>query len=293
MWRDEGEKCLFQRPKDAASGQPLGHIHAVPCRYLFWTEWGQYPRIERSRLDGTERMVLVNVSISWPNGISVDYEVQCAQRSLKPCLCWWDTALPGPRELLSSSGRVVPKELCGGRCGGFLCATPMHCSVADSAAFSSRQDGKLYWCDARTDKIERIDLETGENREVVLSSNNMDMFSVSVFEEYIYWSDRYGAQGMRWCWGCFGRWVLWVPPQGAAAFGPMRVTQWLHPFFRTHANGSIKRGNKDNATESVSLRTGIGVQLKDIKVFNRARQKGACGSRGSASSGNGGAGNSG
>lgn len=44
-------------------------------RYLFWTEWGQYPRIERSRLDGTERMVLVNVSISWPNGISVDYEV--------------------------------------------------------------------------------------------------------------------------------------------------------------------------------------------------------------------------
>lgn len=48
-------------------------------------------------------------------------------------------------------------------------------------------------------------------------------------------------------------------------------------FLRTHANGSIKRGNKDNATESVSLRTGIGVQLKDIKVFNRARQKGAGG----------------
>lgn len=46
------------------------------CRYLFWTEWGQYPRIERSRLDGSERAVLVNVSISWPNGISIDYEVQ-------------------------------------------------------------------------------------------------------------------------------------------------------------------------------------------------------------------------
>lgn len=45
-------------------------------RYLFWTEWGQYPRIERSRLDGTQRLVLVNVSISWPNGISIDYEVR-------------------------------------------------------------------------------------------------------------------------------------------------------------------------------------------------------------------------
>src|SRR4029434_7456881 len=43
--------------------------------YLFWTEWGQYPRIERSRLDGSERAVLVNVSISWPNGISIDYPV--------------------------------------------------------------------------------------------------------------------------------------------------------------------------------------------------------------------------
>uniref|UniRef100_A0A8C5MM23 EGF-like domain-containing protein n=1 Tax=Leptobrachium leishanense TaxID=445787 RepID=A0A8C5MM23_9ANUR len=84
--------------------------------YLFWTEWGQHPRIERSRLDGSDRAILVESSISWPNG-----------------------------------------------------------------------DGKLYWCDARTDKIERIDLETGTNREVVLSSNNMDMFSVSVFEDHIYW----------------------------------------------------------------------------------------------------------
>lgn len=43
---------------------------------------------------------------------------------------------------------------------------------------------------------------------------------------------------------------------------------------RTHANGSIKRGSKDNATDAVQLRTGIGVQLKDIKVFNKARQQG-------------------
>lgn len=52
------------------------------------------------------------------------------------------------------------------------------------------QEGLLYWCDARTDKIERINLETGKNRELVLGNNNMDMFAVSVFEEYIYWSDR-------------------------------------------------------------------------------------------------------
>lgn len=56
----------------ALETDPCFHLHP---RYLFWTEWGQYPRIERSRLDGSERVVLVNVSISWPNGISVDYQV--------------------------------------------------------------------------------------------------------------------------------------------------------------------------------------------------------------------------
>lgn len=43
---------------------------------------------------------------------------------------------------------------------------------------------------------------------------------------------------------------------------------------RTHDNGSIKRANKDNASEVVPLRTDIGVQLKDIKVFSKTRQQG-------------------
>lgn len=52
------------------------------------------------------------------------------------------------------------------------------------------QENRLYWCDARTDKIERINLETGESREIVLSAANVDLFSVAVFGAYIYWSDR-------------------------------------------------------------------------------------------------------
>lgn len=61
------------------------------CSYLFWTEWGQYPRIERSRLDGTQRLVLVNVSISWPNGISIDYEVRATENTeCAANLCLWN-----------------------------------------------------------------------------------------------------------------------------------------------------------------------------------------------------------
>lgn len=177
--------------------------------------------------------------------------------------CCWRGHGRSPR----GSRRVVQGGLNPGtscqRCRGC-------CPQANWDVLPSPQDGKLYWCDARTDKIERIDLETGENREVVLSSNNMDMFSVSVFEEYIYWSDRCGAKGAGGCVeGGGSRWVLWRGGEGPCAGHSVTPSS-----FRTHANGSIKRGNKDNATESVSLRTGIGVQLKDIKVFNRARQKG-------------------
>lgn len=80
--------------------------------------------------------------------------------------------------------------------------------------------------------------------------------------------------------GAMGRVVELGPTMGCYWNGPRVSSSVTLSLLRTHANGSIKRGNKDNATESVSLRTGIGVQLKDIKVFNRARQKGASGTPG-------------
>ena len=41
---------------------------------LFWTDWGVRPRIERSYLDGSGRRAIVDSSLGWPNGLSVDYE---------------------------------------------------------------------------------------------------------------------------------------------------------------------------------------------------------------------------
>uniref|UniRef100_A0A2C9KAN0 EGF-like domain-containing protein n=1 Tax=Biomphalaria glabrata TaxID=6526 RepID=A0A2C9KAN0_BIOGL len=42
-------------------------------RYLFWSDWGQNPRIERSGLDGSGRIVLVSEKLFWPNALTVDY----------------------------------------------------------------------------------------------------------------------------------------------------------------------------------------------------------------------------
>ena len=67
--------------------------------YLYWTDWvkvdGSSAKIWQSRLDGSERTVLYDKSLRWPNGLSLD---------------------PG--------------------------------------------SNMLYWCDAWTDRVERLDLNT-------------------------------------------------------------------------------------------------------------------------------------
>ena len=43
------------------------------CRYLFWSDWGSIARIERSFLDGSNRIVLINKKVVWPNGLTLDF----------------------------------------------------------------------------------------------------------------------------------------------------------------------------------------------------------------------------
>ena len=43
---------------------------------MFWTDWGEIPKIERSGMNGDPetRKVIVNTNIFWPNGLTIDYE---------------------------------------------------------------------------------------------------------------------------------------------------------------------------------------------------------------------------
>ena len=41
-------------------------------RRLFWTDWGQHPRIESAGMDGSDRKVIVSDKIYWPNGLTLD-----------------------------------------------------------------------------------------------------------------------------------------------------------------------------------------------------------------------------
>jgi low density lipoprotein-related protein 2 len=46
------------------------------AKFLFWTDWGENPRIERVDMDGANRKVVINTKIYWPNGLALDIPTQ-------------------------------------------------------------------------------------------------------------------------------------------------------------------------------------------------------------------------
>ncbi|CAB3256651.1 unnamed protein product [Arctia plantaginis] len=42
--------------------------------YLYWSDWGQTPCIERAYLDGSQRKIIVIQDVGFPNGITIDYK---------------------------------------------------------------------------------------------------------------------------------------------------------------------------------------------------------------------------
>lgn len=51
-------------------------VSPTPLRYLFWTDWGHIAKIERANLDGSDRKVLINTDLGWPNGLTLDYDTR-------------------------------------------------------------------------------------------------------------------------------------------------------------------------------------------------------------------------
>lgn len=45
---------------------------AADSKWLFWTDWGENPRVERIGMDGTMRETIINTKIYWPNGLTLD-----------------------------------------------------------------------------------------------------------------------------------------------------------------------------------------------------------------------------
>ena len=130
-----------------------GHVVLPFPRYMYWTDWGRHPKIERAGLDGSHRITLVNSAIVWPNGITIDY------RSRK---IYWADAKHDKIEVMNLDGskrRVVLDE----KLPHIFGLTVLR--------------GRLYWTDWQRRAIESVNKRTGSDRQTI-SGNMTDLMGL-------------------------------------------------------------------------------------------------------------------
>ena len=73
----EGDFVLCRRKKKnpEKSAPPPMTLAVCQCAAstLYWSDWGDSPRIERASMNGDNRSVVVAGSLYWPNGLTLDY----------------------------------------------------------------------------------------------------------------------------------------------------------------------------------------------------------------------------
>ena len=68
---------IDRKQKQSKTKTSFSHRASVLLvRYMYWTDWGEIPRIERAGMDGSTRKVIVDSDIYWPNGLTIDLEEQ-------------------------------------------------------------------------------------------------------------------------------------------------------------------------------------------------------------------------
>ena len=67
-----GSKRLILVNQNISQPRGLALDPAQDARWLFWTDWGESPRIERIGMDGTHRSTIIDTKIYWPNGLTLD-----------------------------------------------------------------------------------------------------------------------------------------------------------------------------------------------------------------------------
>ena len=113
---------------------------------MYWTDWGKHPKIERAALDGSHRTILVNDSVAWPNGLTIDY--------LSHKIYWADAKLDKIEvmNLDGSNRRVVLND-----------------KLPHIFGFTVLGD-RLYWTDWQKRAIESVNKRTRDDRQTIIDS---------------------------------------------------------------------------------------------------------------------------
>lgn len=141
----------LDRPRDIVV-DPVGG-------FMYWTDWGASPKIERAGMDASNRLVIISSNLTWPNGLAIDYE---SQR-----LYWADAGMKtieyahldgSERKVLIESNLPHPFGL-------------------------TLYGERIYWTDWQAKSIQSAEKRTGQARET-LQHNLENLMDIHVFHRH-------------------------------------------------------------------------------------------------------------
>ncbi|XP_058500814.1 low-density lipoprotein receptor-related protein 5 [Solea solea] len=174
-WTDDEVRAIRRSHIDGSNAMVLAtseinHPDGIAvdwvARNLYWTDTGT-DRIEVTRLNGTSRKILISEDLNEPRAIVLD--------PVNGYMYWtdWGENPKIERANLDGTDRLVLINSSLGWPNGL---------ALDYA------EGKLYWGDAKTDKIEVINVD-GSNRQTLLEDKLPHIFGFTLLGDYIYWTD--------------------------------------------------------------------------------------------------------
>ncbi|KAM3859172.1 low-density lipoprotein receptor-related protein 6 isoform 4-T4 [Diretmus argenteus] len=174
-WTDDEVKAIRRSLLDGSDAQfvvtsQVNHPDGIAvdwiARNLYWTDTGT-DRIEVTRLNGTMRKILISEDLDEPRAIVLD--------PVEGYMYWtdWGEVPKIERADLDGMERVVMVNTSLGWPNGLAL---------------DYDERKIYWGDAKTDKIEVMNMD-GTGRRILVEDKLPHIFGFTLLGEYIYWTD--------------------------------------------------------------------------------------------------------
>ena len=134
----------------------------VSFSYMFWTDWGTEPKVERAEMDGSNRQVIIQQNIQWPNGLTLDYK--------NKKIFWTDARL-----------RYIAKANYDGSNREKIFKSPEQCALGHLFAITLYEK-KPFWTDWSSNGIHSTDNTTGKLQcKEVWPNSGLQPFGIRAF----------------------------------------------------------------------------------------------------------------
>ncbi|MBN3319690.1 LRP1B protein, partial [Atractosteus spatula] len=257
----EGIRGISLDPSDSTEAlMPItGTLFAVGVDFhaendtIYWTDMG-LNRISRARRDQTWKEDIITNGVGRVEGIAVDW--------IAGNIYWTDHGF----NLIEVS-----------RLNGLYRFVVISEGLDQPRAIAVHPEkGYLFWTEwGQTPCIGRARLDGSE--QIALISSGITWpngISIDYKENKLYWCDARTDKIERINLESGESREIVLSGSNVDMFSVAVYGAYIYWSDRAHANGSIRRGFKNDAADALTMRSGLGINLKDVKVFNRAREKG-------------------